>query len=89
MEKVIPQSLNYADVKPEAIENMVKLVRFTPTANVTSAQANDVIRFNLQGNGFLDPYSTYIKFSVNLFPDGDSIAVNKTTGTAVTAVDMI
>ena len=86
MEKVIPQSLNYADVKPEAIENMVKLVRFTPTANVTSAQANDVIRCMLQGNGFLDPYSTYIKFQVNYFPSSDKDPVLSTnSNTALTA----
>ena len=30
MEKVIPQGLNYADIKPEAIENQIKLIRFTP-----------------------------------------------------------
>lgn len=34
MEKVIPQGLNYADMKPEAIQNMIKLVRYTPVANV-------------------------------------------------------
>lgn len=34
MEKVIPNALNYADIKPEAIENQIKLVRFTPTANI-------------------------------------------------------
>jgi len=47
MEKVIPTSLNYADIKPEAIENMVKLIRFTPTANVTDSLPNDVVRFHL------------------------------------------
>lgn len=65
MEKVIPTSLNYADIKPEAIENSVKLVRFTPTANVTNSKPNDVVRFNIQGNGFLDPRSAYIVLDVD------------------------
>ncbi len=45
MEKVIPRSINYSDIKPEAIENMVKLVRFTPTSTINDAKANDIIRF--------------------------------------------
>ena len=47
MQKVIPRSINYADIKPEAIESMIKIVKFTPTATVNSARPNDVIRFNL------------------------------------------
>lgn len=39
-------------------------MRFTPVANVVNAQPNDVIRFALQGNGFLDPYSTYLRITV-------------------------
>jgi hypothetical protein len=69
MEKVIPTSLNYADIKPEAIENMVKLVRFTPTANVTDSLPNDVVRFHLQSNGFFDPYSAYIYLEVDFTPE--------------------
>lgn len=64
MEKVIPRSINYSDIKPEAIENMIKVVKFTPTATLNDAKANDVIRFMLQGNGFFDPYSAYIKVTV-------------------------
>ena len=45
MEQVIPTSLNYADVKPEIITNMVKLARYIPTANPNNAQPGDVIRF--------------------------------------------
>jgi hypothetical protein len=69
MEKVIPTSLNYADIKPEAIENMVKLVRFTPTANVTDSLPNDVVRFHLQSNGFFDPYSAYIYLDIDFLPN--------------------
>jgi hypothetical protein len=69
---VIPNSINYSDVKPEQIENTVKLVRFTPTANVQQASPNDVMKFMLQGNGFLDPFSTYIDIEVNMFPELDT-----------------
>jgi hypothetical protein len=30
MDKIIPRSIHYADLKPEAIEHTVKLVRFLP-----------------------------------------------------------
>jgi len=37
-EKVVPNSINYADLKPEAIENDVRLIRYTPTASISSAK---------------------------------------------------
>jgi hypothetical protein len=64
MEKILPRGISYSDIKPEAIESMVKVVRFTPTATVNNAKANDIIRFQLQGAGFYDPYSAYIKIEV-------------------------
>lgn len=63
-ERVIPSGLNYSDIKPEALDNMMRLVRFTPVATVERAAPNTVVRFNLQSNGFLDPYSTYVKMTV-------------------------
>ena len=66
MEKVIPPGLNYADIKPEAIENQIRIVKFTPIATITEAQSNDVVRFHLQGNGFYDPYSAYIRIQVSI-----------------------
>ena len=66
MEKVIPNSLNYADLKPEVIENRVKLVKFIPNANPRGATGGQVIRFDLRGNGFFDPYSSYIKFDLRI-----------------------
>lgn len=45
MEKVIPRGIDYSSIKPEAIENMIKIVRYTPTATVTNGRANDIIRF--------------------------------------------
>ena len=70
-QKVIPNSINYADLMPEAIENEIKLIRFTPTATINNAQQNDIIKFILQSSGFLDPYSLYVKFTVqvNTFAD--------------------
>lgn len=47
MEKVIPPGLNYADIKPEAIENQIRIVKFTPISTIVSAQANDIVRFHL------------------------------------------
>lgn len=87
MQKVIPSGINYADIKPEAIDNQVKLVRFTPVANVANASANDVVRFALQGNGFLDPYSTYIRLTVTVtadpIPDPTMADGNRLTGKVI------
>ena len=65
MEKVIPPGLNYADIKPEAIENQIRIIKYTPIATIQQAAPNDVIRFHLQGNGFYDPYSAYIRVVVD------------------------
>lgn len=45
MKKIIPPGLNYADIKPEAIENQIRVVKFTPIATIQNARPNDVIRF--------------------------------------------
>jgi len=34
MDKVIPPGLNYADLKPEAIENQIRMIKFLPISNV-------------------------------------------------------
>lgn len=66
MEKVIPQGLNYADIKPELIENRVKLVQFRPHSSATNASPGQTIRFDIKSNGFYDPYSAYFKFVVSI-----------------------
>ena len=71
MQKVIPPGLNYGDIKPEAIENQIRIVKFTPIATIQSAQANDIVRFHLQGNGFYDPYSSYIRIRLKVNDPGD------------------
>ena len=65
MEKIIPPGLNYADIKPEAIENQIRIIKYTPISTIQQAQPNDVIRFHLQGNGFYDPYSAYLRVEVD------------------------
>lgn len=65
MEKVIPRGLNYADLKPECIDCNIKIIKITPTATTHNAQQNDIIQFLIQGTGFLDPFSTYMKFTVS------------------------
>ena len=66
IDSVVPNSLNYTDIKPQAIENEIKLVRFQPTSTVTGAKGGDMVKFLLSGNGFLDPYSTYFQFTVEV-----------------------
>jgi hypothetical protein len=64
IDKVVPNSSNYTDIKPESIDNEIKLVRFQPTSNVTGSKGGDMVKFMLSGNGFLDPYSTTFQFTV-------------------------
>ncbi len=58
-DKVVPNSLNYSDIKPESIETEIKLCKFTPTATITGAKPGDMVKFLLSGQGFFDPYSSY------------------------------
>lgn len=48
-DKVVPNSLNYSDIKPESIETEIKLCKFTPTSTVTGARGNDMVKFLLSG----------------------------------------
>lgn len=64
-DRVVPNSLNYADIKPEAIESEIRLIKFTPTSTITGAKGGDVVKFFLTGNGFMDPYSTFFSFDVS------------------------
>ena len=65
-DRVVPNSLNYADIKPEAIESEIKFVKFTPTTNPKDAKGGDMVKFFLTGNGFMDPYSTSFRFTVEV-----------------------
>ena len=67
--KVIPNSLNYSDIKPESIDTDIRLSKFTPTATITGARPGDMIKFLLSGQGFFDPYSAYFKFTVEVKDD--------------------
>jgi len=35
-----------------------------PTVNINGAKPGDMAKFLLSGGGFLDPYSTYLSFTV-------------------------
>ena len=59
VDTVVPNSLNYTDIKPQSVENTILLAKFQPTANITGAKGGDMVKFLISGNGFLDPYSTY------------------------------
>lgn len=63
---MVPGSIVYSDLKPEAIINDVRLVKFYPTSNVNGQLPSDVIRFELRGNGYFDPFSAYVYFEIEL-----------------------
>ena len=72
-DRVIPNSLNYADIKPEAVESEIKLIKFTPQTSAKDQKGGDLIKFLLTGNGFLDPYSTSFRFTVEVpFVEGSN-----------------
>ena len=70
VDTVVPNSLNYTDIKPQAVENQIMLCRYQPTATITAAKGGDLVKFLLSGNGFLDPYSTYFSFTVTVPTEG-------------------
>lgn len=71
MDKIIPRSIHYADLKPEAIEHQVRLVRFLAANSNASWTAGQTIPFKLQGNGFYDPYSAYLNIRFQFDIDGE------------------
>jgi len=66
VDRVIPRALDYSDITPEIIDSEIKLHKFTPMSNVSDAKPGEVIRFMLNANAFLDPYSTYLKFTIKV-----------------------
>jgi hypothetical protein len=62
--RVVPTSLNFTDIKPEIIENDIKLVKFIPTATINGVKGGDMLKLMISGNGFYDPYSSFFKFTV-------------------------
>lgn len=56
--------MSYSDVKPEVVENDIRLVRFIPVTSQNGTKPGDLIKFQLTGQGFLDPYTTYLRFDV-------------------------
>lgn len=58
--KVIPQALNYSDIKPESIDTEIKLVKFVPTSTVNNVKSGEILKFLISGMGFYDPYSAYL-----------------------------
>lgn len=62
----LPSGLDYSNLKPEVIDNEIKLIRFTPTGAINAGvNAGQQIKFIMQGNGFFDPYSAYIRMEVS------------------------
>lgn len=56
--------MSYADIRPEVVENDIRLVRFIPTTAQSGMKPGDLVKFQIIGGGFLDPYSTYLSFTV-------------------------
>lgn len=67
-EKRRPAGIEYGLLNPEGMNSDIRLVKFTPVSTITQARGGDIIRFQIQNDGFLDPYSAYIKFQVQCEP---------------------
>lgn len=46
--------------------------KFNPITGLGNNYTNDIIRFNIESNGFWDPYSAYIEIDIDC-TDMDSI----------------
>lgn len=66
LSKVIPQGLNYSDIKPESIDTEIKLVKYMPTSTINDVRRGEIIKFMVSGLGFLDPYSTFLQFDIEV-----------------------
>lgn len=60
-EKVWPSGIRYGDVNPEGIASEIRLVKFTPQSTLQNAKGGDIVRFQIQNDGFFDPFSAYIR----------------------------
>ncbi len=65
-DRAVPPGLDYAAVTPESIDNDIQLIKYIPVATIEQARPNDVVTFQMMGQGFLDPYSTYLKINVEV-----------------------
>ena len=63
-EKAIPHPMNYADLKPQSVDSMMRFAKFTPTATIGKHPNQQPIKFMINDNGFWDPYNTFIKIRV-------------------------
>lgn len=72
-EKRRPAGIEYGMLNPEGMNSDIRLVKFTPVSTITQARGGDVIRFQIQNDGFFDPYSAYIKIEVECEPNTSEI----------------
>lgn len=69
MAAYLPTSLNYQLPQAVGIPHRIKLARWYPYgASALELGSNDIVRFNISGNQFWDPYSAYLRFTVSV-PD--------------------
>jgi hypothetical protein len=46
------------------IENDIRLIRYQTQSSVTGSKGGDTVKILLNGAGFYDPYSAFLKFTV-------------------------
>lgn len=77
-----PIVLDYGRSKPLGYKATQKLTRFFP---ITSLPNTDLVRFIINSNGYWDPYSSYLRFTVRVKTD---YAINATNDTPLGAVQL-
>lgn len=61
-----PEVLDYGKAKPLGYRATQKLTRFFP---ITALPNTDLVRFIINSNGYWDPYSSYLRFTVRVRND--------------------
>lgn len=62
----IPEALKYRVSKPQGFPCNIKETFFSPVSTSGNWVPGDYIRFEIRSNGFMDPYTTRLNFTVEV-----------------------
>lgn len=63
---MIPKQISYDRLKPIGYPTTLKIVNFQPMNNSSDINPTDIVRFQMNTTGFLDPWATYINLEVSV-----------------------
>ena len=61
----VPSCVKYSNVKPKGFATKLKRWKLNPQSSYNSFNKNELVRFVLESDGYVDPYRIYIEVVVN------------------------